>query len=107
PSDRCRAVPRCVGVRKRDRDPPPPPARPACRQVTSSARVSVRPRHSLTAFLQAVWPLLVPAALLVVVIALTSLAAGDIQNTANLMLIDLLVVLGLYTFSGQSGVLSF
>jgi branched-chain amino acid transport system permease protein len=64
-------------------------------------------RRSPAALLQAVWPLLVPAVLLVVVVALTTLASGDIQNTSNLMVIDLLVVLGLYTFSGQSGVLSF
>jgi branched-chain amino acid transport system permease protein len=69
--------------------------------------VNGRARLSPAVLLSAVWPLLVPAVLLVIVITLTTFASGDIKNTANLMLIDLLVVLGLFTFSGQSGVLSF
>jgi branched-chain amino acid transport system permease protein len=48
-----------------------------------------------------------PAGLVVVVVALSTLTSADIQHTSNLMLINMIVVLGLYTFSGHSGVLSF
>jgi branched-chain amino acid transport system permease protein len=52
-------------------------------------------------------PLVVPALLIVAVTALAGLGSPGLQNTTNLMLINMLVVLGLYTFSGNSGVLSF
>jgi branched-chain amino acid transport system permease protein len=52
-------------------------------------------------------PLVAPALLVVGVTALATLSTPGIQNTTNLMLINLLVVLALYTFSGNSGVLSF
>lgn len=52
-------------------------------------------------------PVLLPALLIVAVAALASLSSPGIQNTTNLMLVYMLVVLALYTFSGNSGVLSF
>jgi branched-chain amino acid transport system permease protein len=52
-------------------------------------------------------PLVVPMLLVAGVTLLASVSSPGIQNTTNLMLINMLVVLGLYTFSGNSGVLSF
>jgi branched-chain amino acid transport system permease protein len=55
-----------------------------------------------------VWPLAAPAGLVVIVTVLVaSLAPGDIRSKGTLMLINLVFVLGLYLFVGNSGVLSF
>jgi branched-subunit amino acid ABC-type transport system permease component len=54
------------------------------------------------------WPLVAPAALVVIVTAIiASFAPEDVQSKGILMLINLVFVLGLYVFVGNSGVLSF
>ena len=55
----------------------------------------------------AVWPLLVPAALVASITALASLSSSSLQRTVTTMLIDLVLVVGLYIFAGNSGILSF
>jgi len=51
--------------------------------------------------------LLIPAAVIVAVAALVTAAPADLRSTVTLTFIYFIVVLGLYAFSGQSGVLSF
>jgi branched-chain amino acid transport system permease protein len=66
-----------------------------------------RERSGLAGTLGSLWPLLAPAAIVVALVGIATLSSAGIQNTANLMLINLLVVLALYTFCGNSGVISF
>jgi branched-chain amino acid transport system permease protein len=54
-----------------------------------------------------VWPLLVPAALVSVVAMLSLLGSEALERKATFMLVNLVFVLGLYAFVGNSGVLSF
>ena len=54
-----------------------------------------------------VWPLLAPIAFVVIVTMLWSLGAEGLDRKATIMLINLVFVLGLYSFVGNSGVLSF
>jgi branched-chain amino acid transport system permease protein len=55
----------------------------------------------------AIWPLFVPAALVASITALASLSSASLQRTVTTMLIDLVLVVGLYVFAGNSGILSF
>jgi branched-chain amino acid transport system permease protein len=49
----------------------------------------------------------VPAVLVTVIAALASLSSPSFQRTVTTMLIDLVLVVGLYVFAGNSGILSF
>jgi branched-chain amino acid transport system permease protein len=60
-----------------------------------------------TRWLEAVWPVLVPCLLLLAVVGLTSFGSDILQREAVAMLINVVLVVGLYTFAGNSGVLSF
>jgi branched-chain amino acid transport system permease protein len=53
------------------------------------------------------WPLLGPGALVVLIVAVASLGTLAQQRTVTQMLINLVFVVGLYVFVGNSGVLSF
>jgi branched-chain amino acid transport system permease protein len=53
------------------------------------------------------WPVLAPASLPVVVALLSVLGPEQLERKATFMLINLVFVLGLYAFVGNSGVLSF
>jgi branched-chain amino acid transport system permease protein len=57
--------------------------------------------------IEAVWPLLAPCLLVLAVVGLTALGSDILQRQAIAMLINLVLVVGLYTFAGNSGVLSF
>ena len=52
-------------------------------------------------------PLLVPAALVMVVAALSGFVTASLQQTVAMMLVNMVLVIGLYTFVGNSGVISF
>jgi branched-chain amino acid transport system permease protein len=58
-------------------------------------------------FAQRVWPLIALALLLIVIAFATSFAPLVVQRRATYGLIDLIAVVGLYVFVGNSGVLSF
>jgi branched-chain amino acid transport system permease protein len=58
-------------------------------------------------WLEVAWPLLVPCLLVLAVVGLTSFGSEILQREAIAMLINLVLVIGLYTFAGNSGVLSF
>ena len=58
-------------------------------------------------WLARVWPVLMPAAI-VIVISLLAMAGSEVlERKASLMLVNLVFVLGLFIFVGNSGVLSF
>jgi branched-chain amino acid transport system permease protein len=61
----------------------------------------------MRAAIERAWPLLVVAASLILICALTSLGSGAAQRTVTDGLIKLIVVVGLYIFIGNSGVISF
>lgn len=77
------------------------PARPV-REATPS-----EPERGIHRYLGIAWPVIAPAALVIAVVIFSTFFSAGIQNTTNLMLINLILVIGLYTFSGNSGVLSF
>lgn len=60
-----------------------------------------------TRILEALWPFLVPCFLVLAVVGLASLGSDIQQRQAIAMLINLVLVVGLYAFAGNSGVLSF
>ena len=53
------------------------------------------------------WPLAAPAALVSVVALASMLGSSSLQQTVTMMLVNMVMVIGLYTFVGNSGVLSF
>lgn len=53
------------------------------------------------------WPLLAPAMLVSVIALASTLGSGSLQQTVAMMLVNMVMVIGLYTFVGNSGVLSF
>lgn len=53
------------------------------------------------------FPLLVPMALVVAIAVLGSLGSNVFQRTVTTTLVDLVLVVGLYVFAGNSGILSF
>ncbi len=53
------------------------------------------------------WPLLAPAALLVIVVAAATAGPASLERTATVMVINVVFVVGLYIFVGNSGVVSF
>jgi branched-subunit amino acid ABC-type transport system permease component len=71
-----------------------------------SVRAVARPR-GLGDGLVALWPLLALMALVVAVAGLTSLGPGSLDRTVVTMLVNLVLVVGLYAFVGTSGVFSF
>ena len=62
---------------------------------------------SLEDAVRGIWPLLSLAVILVVLVALCSLGPVVLQRVATDALIKLVMVVGLYVFVGNSGVLSF
>ena len=64
------------------------------------------PRRMETA-IETVWPALSLALILVVFAALLSLGSMPLQRTATEAFIRLIVVIGIYIFIGNSGILSF
>lgn len=63
--------------------------------------------HAAPSLLRRYWPLAALCAVLVVVVAIGSLGSEQLQVTLTEMLIRLIVVVGIYTFIGNSGILSF
>ncbi|MCZ7665186.1 MAG: branched-chain amino acid ABC transporter permease [Thermoleophilia bacterium] len=57
--------------------------------------------------LRRVAPLAVPVILACLIVLLASFAASSVQRTVTTMLVNLVLVVGLYVFVGNSGVLSF
>ena len=64
-------------------------------------------RHGSGALLAQSWPLLAPAILVSVIALGSTLGSGSLQQTVTMMLVNMVMVIGLYTFVGNSGVLSF
>jgi branched-chain amino acid transport system permease protein len=56
---------------------------------------------------EAVWPVLFPCLLVLFVVGLATFGSDILQREAVAMLINLVLVVGLYVFAGNSGVLSF
>lgn len=54
-----------------------------------------------------IWPLLTPALLVLIVVIPAAQGPVTLQRTATVMLINLILVVGLYMFVGNSGVFSF
>jgi branched-chain amino acid transport system permease protein len=73
-------------------------------EVTVAASSGERRTRRLSA---SAWPLVLPIALVFVVELLAGLGDTILKQDATYMLIYLIAVLGLYTFTGLSGVLSF
>jgi branched-chain amino acid transport system permease protein len=73
--------------------------------ATAASRVT--PNLTPSAVAARVWPLLVPAAIVTAIALLSFLGTEALERKATFMLINLVFVLGLYAFVGNSGVLSF
>jgi branched-chain amino acid transport system permease protein len=73
--------------------------------VTSAARAT--PGFSPSALIARFWPLLVPAAIVTALALLSLLGTEALERKATFMLVNLVFVLGLYAFVGNSGMLSF
>ena len=100
------AVPGCLRVHHRHCDPAAPPAGPsAAPQPTADPLMSVRKHDQIMAGLT---PVAGPSLLVIVVVAIVA-GVGDagLNRIATLGLVNLILVVGLYTFVGNSGILSF
>jgi branched-chain amino acid transport system permease protein len=75
--------------------------------MAATAAPRLTPSFSLSALAARVWPLLAPAAIVTALVLLSLLGTDALERKATFMLVNLAFVLGLYTFVGNSGVLSF
>jgi branched-chain amino acid transport system permease protein len=96
---------RALGTRLRPTPSPPIAAKPRLEPLRA---VGAQRAQVATGAARRLWPLLAPALLVVAVtVLIASVAPDDIRDKGILMLVNLVFVLGLYLFVGNSGVLSF
>lgn len=67
----------------------------------------MRSQASLRQGVIGMWPLFTSAALVLSIVLISAFLSDDIQQTVTYTLVELIVVVGLYMFVGNSGVLSF